>query len=294
MVVVQHDDDSLCDEALETLCNEQANQGGYFLFNTRGRTREQDSNWETSPGFWSNLPGLIQSFAEPQEEIQRHCESARQVAEAAVEPVIARFQRAGSARRWDGTCFKSWPTHLAGSLAKADRKNAERINQELQEKLCQMFQSEAAIDYACDRDRVLREHFIQVAKNHREEIVSLGLQEIFEPRRLGPDETEDDETETARALSEREERELLRQHRNLGHPQPTELARALRHAGARREAIRFVLKEFRCPTWKFDHCHFHHVQACCHAVCDFNQCIGVDLVDLEVRDGTSAKALNMV
>ena len=26
----------------------------------------------------------------------------------------------------------------------------------------------------------------------------------------------------------------------------------------------------------------------------FNQCIGVDLVDLEVRDGTSAKALNVV
>ena len=26
----------------------------------------------------------------------------------------------------------------------------------------------------------------------------------------------------------------------------------------------------------------------------FNQCIGVDLIDLEVRDGTSAKALNVV
>ena len=44
MVVAQHDDDSLSDEALKTLCNQQANQGGYFLCNTRGRTREQDSN----------------------------------------------------------------------------------------------------------------------------------------------------------------------------------------------------------------------------------------------------------
>ena len=53
---------------------------------------------------------------------------------------------------------------------------------------------------------------------------------------------------TARTLSERGKWELFRQHRNLGHPQPTELARALRHAGARREAVRFVLKELRCPT----------------------------------------------
>ena len=55
MVVVQHDVDSLSDEALKTLCNEQANQGGYFLFNTRGRTREQDSHWETSLGFWTKF-----------------------------------------------------------------------------------------------------------------------------------------------------------------------------------------------------------------------------------------------
>ena len=61
-------------------------------------------------------------------------------------------------------------------------------------------------------------------------------------------EDEDDETETARPLPEREKRELFRQHRNLGHPLPTKLARALRHAGARREAIRFVLKELRCPN----------------------------------------------
>ena len=66
-----------------------------------------------------------------------------------------------------------------------------------------------------------------------------------EPRHLVQAEDEDDETETARPLSEREKRELFRQHRNLGHPQPTELARALRHAGARREAVRFVLKELQ-------------------------------------------------
>ena len=71
---------------------------------------------------------------------------------------------------------------LSGSLTKSDHKRAERINQELQETLSPIFQSEAAIDYACNQDRVLREHSLQA----------------------GVDEPEDDETETARALSERE------------------------------------------------------------------------------------------
>ena len=75
------------------------------LFNTHGRTREQDSNWVTSLGFWTILPCLIQSFAEPGDEIHLHHESARQVAEAAVESAIARLQRTGSARRLDGTFF---------------------------------------------------------------------------------------------------------------------------------------------------------------------------------------------
>ena len=43
---------------------------------------------------------------------------------------------------------------------------------------------------------------------------------------------------------------------------------------------------------KRDHCRFHRVQACCHAVCDLTS--ASELVDLEVRNGTSAKALNVV
>ena len=106
-------------------------------------------------------------------------------------------------------------------------------------------------------------------------------------------ETEDDETETARSLSEREKRELFRQQRNLGHPQPSELARALRHAGARREAIRFVLKELRCPTFEARPSPLPRPSMLTRCL-RFNQCIGVDLVDLEVRDRISAKALNVV
>ena len=165
-------------------------------------------------------------------------------------------------------------------LVKVDRKRAERINQELQKNLCQTFQTEAAIDLACDQDRVLREHFPQTARSHREEILPHDLEEIYEPRRLVQEEDEDDETETARPLSEREKRELFRQHRNLGHPQPTELARALRHARARREAIRIVLKELRCPTCEAQPLPLPPRPGMLPRCLRFNQCIGVDLIDL--------------
>ena len=160
--------------------------------------------------------------------------------------------------------------------------------------MCQTFQTEAAIDLACDQDRVLREHVPQTVRSHREEILPPDLEEIYEPRHLVQEEDEDDETGTARPLSEREKRELFRQHRNLGHPQPTELARALRHAGARQEAIRNVLKELRCPTCEARPLPLPSHPGMLPRCLRFDQSIGVDLVDLEVRDGTSAKALNVV
>ena len=266
----------------------------YFLLNLRSCTKEQDPTWDTSLGFRLNLLGLIRSCAETGEDLHLHFDSAKRVAEAAVESAIARFQRTGSARRWDGTFFTTWSTPLIGTLAKVDRKKAEQINQELQKKLCQTFETEAAIDFAFDQDRVLREHFPQTARSHREDILPPDLQEIYEPRHLDQEKGEDDETETARPLSEREKRELFRQHRNLGHPQPTELASALRHAGARQEAIRFVLKELRCPTCEARPLPLPRRPGMLPRCLRFNQCLGVDLVDLEVRDGTSAKALNVV
>ena len=54
MVIVQHDDDSLSDEAIKALCDLQENQGGYFLFNTRGRTSDHNPNWESSRGFFGD------------------------------------------------------------------------------------------------------------------------------------------------------------------------------------------------------------------------------------------------
>ena len=60
--------------------------------------------------------------------------------------------------------FTTWPTQLTGSLAKVSRQKAEQLNQELQEKLCQLFQSEASINYTRDQDQMLRKNFPQVAK----------------------------------------------------------------------------------------------------------------------------------
>ena len=137
MLIAQHNDDSPNDESLRALCEQQANQEGYFLLNLRSCPKEQDSTWDTSLGFRIHLPGLIRSFAETGEDLHFHFDSARRVAGAAVESAIARFQRTGSTRRRDGTFFTTWSTSLTGNLAKVDRKNAERINQELQKKLCQ-------------------------------------------------------------------------------------------------------------------------------------------------------------
>ena len=137
MVLMQHDDDSLNDEALKTLCTEQENYGGYFLFNTRGRCAEHNLSWESILGFWTNLPKIVRSFDDPGAEVHFHYEYARQIAEAAVESAFARSQRTGSARRWDGTFFTTWPTQLIGSLAKVNRQRAEQLNQELQESCVQ-------------------------------------------------------------------------------------------------------------------------------------------------------------
>ena len=48
--------------------------------------------------------------------------------------------------------------------------------------------------------------------------------------------------------SEKQKREILKLHRHLGHPQPNDFGRALRHAGMRRNLIRWAVKEMRCPV----------------------------------------------
>ena len=251
VMVVQQNNDGFSDEEIRTLYNQQVNQGGDFLLNMGGSPKEQ-IRLGTSVWVFASICLVSSGRLPNQERIFTFTTSLPDVLRKP-QWSLPLLDSNELDRRDDRTGLSSplgqriWLEHLE----RADRKKAERINQELQEKLCQTFQFEAAIDFACDQDRVLREHFPQVARGHREEILPPELEDIYEPRRLEPEEEEDDETETARALSEREKREPFRQHGNLGHPLPAELARAVRHAGARREATRFVLKELRCPSGVF-------------------------------------------
>ena len=119
MLTAQHNDDSPTDDSLRALCEQQANQGGYFLLNLRSCPKEQDSTRDTSLGFGTSLSGLIRSFAETGQDLHLHFDSAKRVAEAAVESAIARFQRTEAARRWDGTFFTTWSTPLTGKVEKS-------------------------------------------------------------------------------------------------------------------------------------------------------------------------------
>ena len=48
MLTAQHNDVSPNDDSLRTLCEQQENKGGYFLFNLRSCPKEQDPTWDTS------------------------------------------------------------------------------------------------------------------------------------------------------------------------------------------------------------------------------------------------------
>ena len=79
MLTAQHNDDSPDDDSLRALCEQQVNQGGYFLLNLRSCPKEQDSTWDTSLGFRTNLPGLIRSFAETGEDLHLHVDSRNEL-----------------------------------------------------------------------------------------------------------------------------------------------------------------------------------------------------------------------
>ena len=187
MLAVQYNDDNSNNDSIRAFL-EQGNEPRRLFFVQFA----QLSNGTGSDLGHQFLPGLIRSIAETGENL----DFTKRVAEAAVESAIARLQRTGSARRWDGTFFTTWSAPLIGNLSKVDRKGAERINRELLKSLCQTFQTEAAIDLACDQDQVLREHFPQTARSHREEILFLDLEEIYEPRHLVQEEDGDDRDST--------------------------------------------------------------------------------------------------
>ena len=157
-----------------------------------------------------------------------------------------------------------------------------------------MFQSEAAIDYACDQDRVCDSTFPRwpgvtgrlCCRRNLMRYSSRGNWDQM--RRWTTKQRQHERCQNGKSGSSSDNTVTWDIH------SPQKLARALRHTGARREAIRFVLKELRCPTCEARPLPLPPRPGMLPRCLRFNQCIGVDLVDLEVRDGTSAKAFKGV
>ena len=65
MLTAQHNDDNSNDDSFRALCEQPANQGGYFLLNLRSCPKEQDSTWDTSLGLhqftwnWRRTPSSL-------------------------------------------------------------------------------------------------------------------------------------------------------------------------------------------------------------------------------------------
>ena len=73
-------------------------------------------------------------------------------------------------------------------------------------------------------------------------------------------------------------REVYRIHRNLGHPERASFARALKHAGAREDVLKYVKQEFECPICCARKRPASHRPAHVVRAMPFNDVLGVDLI----------------
>ena len=86
-----------------------------------------------------------------------------------------------------------------------------------------------------------------------------------------------------------QQQELLKLHRNLGHPPPNEFGRALRHAGAHRNVIRWAVRDMVCPACEGRAKPSAKRPGALPRCLRFNQVIGADLV--EFNDGQHRRIL---
>ena len=70
-------------------------------------------------------------------------------------------------------------------------------------------------------------------------------------------------------------------HRNLGHPTPNELGRALRHANAKRNIVRWAVKDLRCPVCESRTRPAAKRPGALPRCLKFNETVGVDLVEFD-------------
>ena len=131
MLAAQYNDDNSNDDSICALCEQQANQGGYFLLNLRSCPKEQDPTWDISLGFRTNLPGLIRSRGSPSS--LRFCKTSCGSCSGIRHRTIPADWLA---RRWDGTFFTTWSTPLIENLSKVNRKNAEEFVPDISNRSC--------------------------------------------------------------------------------------------------------------------------------------------------------------
>ena len=55
MLTAQYSDDNSNDDSIRALCEQQANQGGYFLLNLRSCPKELDPTWDTNLFFFAPI-----------------------------------------------------------------------------------------------------------------------------------------------------------------------------------------------------------------------------------------------
>ena len=101
-------------------------------------------------------------------------------------------------------------------------------------------------------------------------------------------DTDDDDLQPTVEDSDKEEpspaqqRELLRIHRALGHPRNVELARALRHAGAKPNIIRWARLSLQCPVCLSRPRPLARRPSMLPRCLSFNKVSGIDLLELSV------------
>ena len=77
-------------------------------------------------------------------------------------------------------------------------------------------------------------------------------------------------------------REVLKVHRNLGHPSLQAFIRALRHAGAKKEVVEWTKHHFKCPLCERKQQPSSHRPSHLQKSMNFNEVVGIDLIQLNV------------
>ena len=135
----------------------------------------------------------------------------------------------------EGSPKTSSPTH-------AEKDQVKRVA----ESITQWIQQEELIDFDLNNHAYFPTTAERVASVNPSTSVTPAEMELAAGEDLELDEeaAEEDDVEP----TDRQKREILKIHRGLGHPQPADLARALRRANVKRNIIKWATRRMRCPV----------------------------------------------